>query len=151
MSDKLLEQYKLCVAMADSAMRRKQYANIFFFAVHSVSIPLLAAFVVYARYAGGIPFAMLNYVILITALVGIFNCLTWFYLLHYYQRLNDAKGKIVRQMETKLSFSPYCDEQEILRQKENNYVHRPLTAVESLAPMFFALFYVVGASIFLPL
>lgn len=144
MSDRLLEQYKLCVAMADHVMQRKQYANIFFFAINSLTIPLLAIFVTYARYADGITLEQLSCPILVTTVVGTFNCLTWYYLLQYYHRLSRAKYTVVAKMEAKLGSSPYCDEQEILQQDENK--HRPLATVEAFAPLVFALFYVAGSA-----
>ncbi len=143
MSDELLEQYKLCVQMADGVLQRKQYANIFFFAVNSTTIPLLIAFGVYARHAG-VALNLLSYAVLGAAAVGIINCLTWCYLLQYYHRLSSAKYEVVQKMEVKLGYKPYCDEQEILVRSKDKTYYRPLAVVESLAPLVFSPFYIGG-------
>lgn len=143
MNDRLLEQYKLCVQMADRVLQRKQYANIFFFAVNSATIPLSIAFVVYAKHAG-VVLTLLSYVLLGTAAVGIINCLTWCYLLQYYHKLNNAKYEVVQRMEAQLGDRPYLDEQTILARGNDKFYYRPLAAVESFAPLVFSPFYVGG-------
>lgn len=145
MRDKLLEQYKLCVLMADRVMQRKQLANIFFFAVNSVTIPLLIAFLIYAQHA--VSLDLLSYLILGVSAVGAANCLAWGYLLQYYHRLSSAKYEVIRKMEEKFDYRPYCDEDAILKQGENKKTYRPLSAVESLAPLAFLLFYTGGGAL----
>ena len=146
MSDKLLEQYKLWVQIADRVLQRKQYANMFFFAVNSAIIPLAIAFVVCAWHVGVVP-NLLAYVLLGTSAVGIINCLTWCYLLQYYHKLSSAKYEVVQRMEEKLGYRPYLDEQAILGRDKGKFYFRPLAKVESFAPLVFSPFYVIGLGV----
>ena len=143
MSDKLLEQYKLWVQMADRVLQRKQYANMFFFAINSVIIPLVIAFVVCAWHVG-VGRNLLAYVLLGSAVVGIINCLTWCYLLQYYHKLSSAKYEVVQRMEEKLGYRPYLEEQAILGRDKGKIYYRPLATVESFAPLVFSPFYIIG-------
>ena len=86
----------------------------------------------------------LSYLILGAAAVGAGNCLTWSYLLQYYHQLSSAKYEVIRKMEERFDYRPYCDEDVILRQGEDKKIYRPLSAVESLAPLMFLLFYAGG-------
>ena len=143
MSDKLLEQYKLCVQTADRVLARKQHANVFFFAVNAVIIMVMITFVVYARHVG-VALDLLSYALLGMSAVGVISGMTWCYLLEFYHKWSRAKYEVVQRIEERLGYQPHLDERAILRCGKDKPYYRPLAGLETYAPLVFFPFYMVS-------
>ena len=91
-----LEQYKLCVEMADRISQRRQTAHAFFLTVNAGLIALLGW--VLPADAGTLQSIWL----VIVGLAGTVLSGTWLLLIRSYRNLNRAKFRVIQQMERKL-------------------------------------------------
>ena len=153
MSDTLLEQYKLCMQLADRVLQRKQHANIFFFAANIIMLLVLIGSWLCARHVG-VAANLLSSALLAAAALGTITCAAWCCLLCYYHRLSRAKYEVIRKIEAELATKPYENELQILRRgarkrpaslseasSAGESYYRPLAAVETYAPLVFLPFY----------
>lgn len=130
----LLEQYKLCVEMADKVSQRRQSANNYCLSVNTFLLSFLA-------YLTSIQ--VTSAVMIMIALVGILLCLIWFSLIRSYKNLNSAKFKVIIEMEKLLGdYHPYDREWDLLKRGEDKKLYSLLTHVESKIPLLFASLYV---------
>ncbi|MGW1835962.1 RipA family octameric membrane protein [Streptomyces sp. BBFR2] len=135
----VLEQYKLCVEMADRVSSRRNLTNTFFLTLNTAVVAAAAAgggvtgghFSVWVRLAG--------LVILLT------QCLAWFVTMRSYRQLNAAKFAVIGALERKLPALAYSDaEWGALGEGRDWRRYLPLTYVEQWVPSIFAVAYVVG-------
>lgn len=96
-----LEIYKLLVEMADRVSQRRQSANSFYLTVNTALI-------------GGSSFLAQKSQslssILTIALAGIAVSILWVWNIQSYKTLNEAKFKVITQIEDSFQFSPFKDE-----------------------------------------
>ena len=142
--NKLLKQHALCLETADKVMQRKQYMNIFFFGINTITVQLLIVFLIYAKHVGSLPPDLLLCMAFGALALGSINCWAWFCLLDYYRGLIYAKYEVIQQMEKSFHFKPYSNEKEILAQIDNetSFPRLPVLKVESGAPLAFLFLYV---------
>ncbi len=134
----LLEQYKLYVEMADRVSARRALANTFFLTLNTAILTtiglLLKAHPNGARWALVFPLLIL-----------LVECLAWFWIVRSYRQLNSGKWAVVGALEKRLPASPWWRaEWEALGRGENPARYWPLTHVEQLVPLCFALTYLLG-------
>lgn len=122
----LLEQYKLAVEMADRISQRRQQANTFFVSVVSVlTVANSSQLITEWHWTWAVTSAV--------ALV----CWLWWRLLGTYRALNDAKFKVIHEMEKALPFAAFALEQQHYQSsKQHHYV--PLSRTEQWVPILFA-------------
>ncbi len=135
----LLDQYKLCVEMADRISARRSTANNFFLSVNTLLVAVIGAF---SRLASGsIAFNFLWAIIASAA--GILFCLCWATTIRRYRDLNMAKFNVINAIEEKLPVTPFKTEWQYLCQgkKAGEYTH--LTTVEYYVPTIFVALYVL--------
>ncbi|MEE1753778.1 RipA family octameric membrane protein [Streptomyces sp. SP18CS02] len=134
----ILEQYKICVEMADRVSARRSLANTFFLTLNTTV--LTAAGALAALDLSGRP-SMLAF----PAAVLVVQCLVWFYLVKSYRQLNTAKYRVIGALEERLPASPYWKaEWTELGEGRDRSRYWPLTHVEQWVPLLFAVFYVGG-------
>jgi hypothetical protein len=131
----LLEQYKLCVEMADRISARRGMTNSFFLTLNTGIVGLIAAF-------NKIP-ADTNTRWLAIPLVAILGqCFGWFYLVRSYRQLNGAKYRVVGALEERLPASPFWRaEWWSLGEGRDAKRYWPLSHIEQWIPVLFALTY----------
>ena len=94
----LLEQYKLCVEMADKISSRRSTANSFFLSVNTL---LITAIGILSRL--GSSFATFSSLWgVMTSIAGILFCWTWLVTIQRYRDLNDAKFNVINAIERRL-------------------------------------------------
>jgi hypothetical protein len=130
----LLEQYKLCVEMADRVSSRRQTANAFYL---SISSTFLAGY----SLLGGRGLNLIDAAVL--SLVGIGFCLLWLRGIKSYSDLNSGKFKVILSMERALRCMPYFAEWEVLERGKNKSNYTPFKAVESLVPKLFVTLFAI--------
>lgn len=131
----LLEQYKLCVEMADRVSVRRGQANTFYISLLSGILGLLSLIVDKNLIAGSA-----SILLFITSVLGLSLCFTWYINIQSYKQINSLKFKVINEMEQYLPFACYSREWEILKEKQkhdkNQYIR--LTAIEKFVPLIFA-------------
>jgi hypothetical protein len=128
----LLEQYRLCLEMADRISERRGAANMFFLTFNAAVIGALGTFF------GEIPSR--GAVVIYAAAIGF--CAAWALLLRSYRNLNTAKFKIIGLLEERLPASPfYAAEWKALGEGKDWRKHIPLTPIETVLPIGFVLCY----------
>lgn len=147
-----LELYKVAVEMADRVSARRGTANAFFLTLNTALVglaglsgaPPMADALVTVR---GIPVPLL-------ALTGLVLATAWFLLLRSYRDLNEAKFKVINEIEAGFSGHPFTDEWKSLKKdpvKRWRPRYAELGTVEQAVPFAFGVLYVVlGAHAFWP-
>jgi hypothetical protein len=134
----ILEQYKLCVEMADRISARRALANAFFLTLNSVLITSAGT--------GRIALAHCPRGWLAIGLVGaLAQCGTWVLLLRSYRQLNSTKFGVIAALEQRLPAAPFSRaEWQSLGSGRSWRTHLPLTRVERWLPVLFAVGYLAG-------
>ena len=134
----VLEQYKLCVEMADRVSSRRNLTNTFFLTLNTAVVTALSV-----MSGAGLPrcpawtlFAGL--VILLT------QCLAWSVMMRSYRQLNAAKYAVINALERRLPALAFTGEWEILGSGTDWRRYMPLTYVEQSVPVVFGAAYLVG-------
>ncbi|MEU4563592.1 hypothetical protein AB0F72_34880 [Actinoplanes sp. NPDC023936] len=130
----ILEQYKLYVEMADRISARRALANTFFLTLNSAIFTSIGVFWTLRPDAAQgwltLPFLAL-----------VVQCAAWFWLLRSYRELNKVKYRVIGDLEQRLPASPFWraewGQHRVLR-------GTPLSAVEQVLPLFFAVLYAAG-------
>ncbi len=130
----LLEQYKLCVEMADRISQRRQSANNYCLSVNTFLLSFLAY----------LTSMEVNIVVMIViSVVGILLSILWFSLIKSYKNLNTGKFKVIIEMEKLLGdYHPYDREWDLLGRGEDSKLYSLLTYVESNIPLLFGFLYI---------
>ncbi|MFJ9415335.1 MULTISPECIES: hypothetical protein [unclassified Streptomyces] len=134
----VLEQYKLCVEMADRVSGRRSLTNTFFLSLNSTIAAGAAAL---SDGVAGAPVWLLAgaLVILVT------QCAAWFLIIRSYRQLNGAKYAVIGALEERLPAYAYSRaEWQALGQGRDWRRYLPLTHVEQWVPLIFALTYLLG-------
>jgi hypothetical protein len=131
----VLEQYKLCVEMADRVSARRGLANTFFLSLNS------AIFAAFGVFVDEVPHSHRG-VLIIPLVVLMVQCLAWFWTLRSYRQLNSAKFAVIGALEERLPASPYwAAEWAALGGGRDPARYWPLSHVESIVPALFATAY----------
>jgi hypothetical protein len=142
--DRLFEQYKLAVEMADRISARRGATNAFFVTVNAALLAAAESF--------DLPLA---------AILGVVLAGTWWLLLRSYRRLNNAKFTVINGLEAGLPAQPLRDEWEIVnaddavketleqlprlrRSTRRLGRYKELTVVEQIVPLIFATLYLIS-------
>lgn len=123
----MFEQYKLYVDMSDKISSRRLTANTFFLTLNSA---ILA-------------FQSLISLSLIIALAGIILGYMWNRLIRSYCQLNEAKFKVIHEIEKKLPYKLFDAEWEALERGKNSKVYLSFTSIEKCIPIVFILLHLV--------
>ena len=105
----VFEQYKLAVEMADQVSARRATANAFFATIHTALLAVLSA--AFVASAGGSGWDSSHAVAGIgVAFGGLVLAAAWFLLLRSYRDLNEAKFKVIQEVEKQLPIALFADE-----------------------------------------
>ncbi|MEV5884008.1 hypothetical protein AB0L74_14990 [Streptomyces sp. NPDC052020] len=134
----VLEQYKLCVEMADRVSSRRSLTNTFFLSLNSAVAATLGAL------GGGLARAPF-WLLLGGAVVLLTQCVAWFLIIRSYRLLNAAKYAVIGAIEERLPAYAYSRaEWKALGEGKDWRKYMPLTHVEQWVPLVFALTYLLG-------
>lgn len=95
-----LEQYKLFVEMTDRVSARRAVASSFFLTAQSALVVLLG---------------VISKEHWLLAGSGLIVAITWWMQLRSYRQLNEARFRVIHEMEKRLPAAPYTDEWAILK------------------------------------
>ena len=134
----VLEQYKLCVEIADRVNARRSAANTGFVTLNTA---ILAALGVFWRERPDVDTWWL--VFPLVAVVA--QCLTWFWTIRSYRQVSVGKWAVIGALEAQLPASPYWRaEWTALGKGRDPTRYWPLSQVEQVVPLLFAATYAVG-------
>ncbi|MEU3710974.1 RipA family octameric membrane protein [Streptomyces catenulae] len=132
----VLEQYKLCVEMADRVSSRRNLTNTFFLTLNTAVVAAAAAG---SGIHGSAWVRSAGLMILLT------QCLAWFVTMRSYRQLNAAKYAVIGALERRLPALAYSDAEWVALGEGRDWRrYLPLTYVEQWVPLIFAAAYVVG-------
>lgn len=136
-----LELYRLAVEMADRVSARRGATNNFFLAVHAGVITVVAALLPVSDGAA-MPLDST-----LVSIAGVALSTAWWLSLRSYRDLNEAKFKVIQQMEVRLPVAVFGDEWQFLKKDpvvgwRKRYAE--LGQVERLVPLVFLLLYVAS-------
>ena len=94
----LIEQYKICVEMADRISDRRMQTNKFYISILSIFLTL-PSLILEKKLSDGYQ----NTIFLLTALLGFALCAAWLINIESYRKLNSAKFKIINEMEADIA------------------------------------------------
>lgn len=144
----LIKQYEICIEMADRISQRRLSASNYFTSINTALISLLTAFFAYSRYMGtSSPKDTFAWVAIVISILGVANCYIWCRLIKSYKEMNDAKYKVILEMENYLEYKPYSREWDLLGHGEDKSVYRKFTEVEPRVPLMFSIFYALTITI----
>jgi len=134
----LMEQYKLCVEMADRISQRRGLTNMFFLTLNSAIFTLIGIF---WNKQPEVP----EWTLVFPALLAVLECVAWWLLIRSYRQLNTAKYKVIGALEEQLPASPFWKaEWPELGEGKTIRLYYPLSHIEGWIPMLFILAYLVG-------
>ena len=138
----ILEQYKLCVEMADRISARRALANAFFLTLNTAVLTTIGVFLgVFWKDRPHVP----AYYLVLPLVLLVVLCLAWFWLVRSYRQLNSGKYAVIGALEERLPASPYWNaEWDALGNGEDKAIYWPLTHLEQWVPCVFALTYICG-------
>ncbi|GAA5702566.1 RipA family octameric membrane protein [Streptomyces avermitilis] len=135
----VLEQYKLCVEMADRVSSRRNLTNTFFLSLNS------AVVAVFAAVSGGAAAGVSVWLSVAGLVILLAQCAAWFVMVRSYRQLNSAKYAVIGAFEERLPAYAYSRaEWGALGEGRDWRKYLPLTHVEQWVPVTFALAYLLG-------
>jgi hypothetical protein len=140
--ERLLEQYKMCVEMADRISQRRGAANTFFLTFNTAVVGALSGF--YDNVPGDVAVAMY-------AAAAVLS-IAWGLLLRSYRNLNSAKFEVIGVLEERLPANVYYKaEWKALGEGKDWRKYIPLSAIETFVPaIFFVIYLYLFAMSWLP-
>lgn len=134
----VLDQYKLCVEMADRISQRRSVTNTFFLTLNTAVLTAVGA--LWGKRTAGVEVWLV-----VPLLALLVQCAAWFWLVRSYRLLNGAKYRVIGLLEERLPASPYWKaEWAALGEGKDWRKYLPLTRLEQWVPIAFALMYVLG-------
>ena len=135
----VLDQYKLCVEMADRVSARRNLTNTFFLSLNSAVVAVVAAVSGGALAGASVALLLAGLVILLV------QCAAWYVMVRSYRQLNRAKYAVIGAFEERLPAFAYSrGEWGALGEGRDWRRYLPLTYVEQWVPVVFAVSYVMG-------
>ena len=132
--ESFFELYRLHAELADRVSQRREGANKLYVSLYLALILFFAAWLRFGSEG-------LDGVLIICALLGVCVSVSWFQSITSYRKLNDAKFKLLHEMEKSLEFSFFTREWEILQEDDESKSYRALTHIERYLPIAFGVFF----------
>lgn len=133
----ILEMYKMCVESANQNSNNRMESNKFYITIHSTLIALFAFLPIEDKFKQ-----------IFLAILGLALCLSWYFSIKSYKRLNSEKFKCINTIELELPFTPYLTEWNSIKSQNNNaskWYHKyfRLSDLESIVVIIVACIYVL--------
>jgi hypothetical protein len=140
-SKERLEIYKLLVEMADRVSQRRQAANNFYLSVNTFLV-------------GGSAFLKTLtpdvVTLVIVTIAGLAICVLWCQNIQSYKTLNEAKFKVINEIETRLAEQPFSAEWQRLDSDGDGARHKPFHKIEGGVPWVFVAVYAIQGLTLVP-
>ena len=138
--NELLEIYKLHADLADRVSQRREGANRLYVAILTAMITVLA---LSTRF--GVGDLRTDLMLRSAGIFGALLSVSWFFVLRSYRQLNSGKFKALHDLESKLAYSFFTTEWELLSRGRERKRYWRLTVVETALPcIYFMLFIAIA-------
>ncbi len=127
----LLEQYKVFVQTADDITARRLETNKFYLTI-LLGLFTIAGFLNTKEMSGY--FDSYSVVILISV-IGIFLSVVWYMNIESYKLLNEAKFKVIHEMEEELAYACFDKEWEFRKGVDSDNAYPRFTQIEKFLPI----------------
>ncbi|WSQ11322.1 hypothetical protein OG604_28240 [Streptomyces sp. NBC_01231] len=136
-SQLILEQYKLCVEMADRISARRGLTNSFFLTLNLAAVSIIASVASKATSEPGI------FIPAVALIIMCGQCFVWFCALRSYRLINKAKYAVVEILEERLPARAYSKGEWHAFVRSGQYgKYLRLSTAEQTMPVLFTLGYV---------
>jgi hypothetical protein len=125
----MLEQWKVCVSMADEISKRRHGANAFFLSINTATIAFLG--IVQAK-----PDTHAVWFV-VAGLAGLTLSLAWQRTIQSYRDLNTAKFAVIHEIEQHLPVRPFDAEWSFVNRGADAKLYWPVSHLESRIPWVF--------------
>jgi hypothetical protein len=139
-TETLLKLYEVAVEMADRVSQRRQTANSYYLSINTALVGG-AAFLSQTSTAHS-PWML--------GVAGVCVCLLWMRSISSYRTLNDAKFKVIHEIELNLPAQPYTEEWSHLDPGRTGRRHNAFHETERLVPVVFILIHTAQAAFTAP-
>ncbi len=129
----LIEQYKICIEMADRVTERRTKISSFYLSV----LTGLLVFSSLPYFKDSIVINPSRQITLMTSFTGAFICILWWINIASYKNLNSIKFTVIREMEKNLPYP--CFEREWDTKSSNVEKYKKLRKAESFVPIVIAI------------
>jgi hypothetical protein len=127
----VLDQYRLCVEMADRVSARRGASNTFFLTLNSAIFSLIGVFWEKQPAAS-------DWILVFPLIVLVVQCMAWFWMIRSYRQLSSGKFAVVGVLEKRLPASAFQSaEWSALGRGKDPTRYWPLTRVETIVPVLF--------------
>jgi len=135
----LLEQYKLCVGAADMISDRRSASNTFYLTLISALIALIGVLSQVNKPISALYF----WWVALVSLSGIMFCLLWNTSIDCYRQINQAKYKVINEIEERLPAAAFAKEWSYLKAENKKAKYPELTLVERWIPVMFLVLFLI--------
>lgn len=134
----VMEQWKLCVEMADRVSNRRGLTNTFFLTLNTAIFTVIGV-------VGKTHPDVSSWILALPLTILLGECAAWWWLVRSYRLLNSAKFEVIGVLEERLPASPFWRaEWTALGEGKDWRKYLPLSHLEQWIPVLFGLVYVVG-------
>jgi hypothetical protein len=134
----VMEQWKLCVEMADRVSSRRGLTNTFFLTLNTAIFTVIGV-------VGKAHPDVSSWILALPLAILLGECTAWWWLVRSYRLLNGAKYEVIGVLEERLPASPFWRaEWTALGEGKDWRKYLPLSHLEQWIPVLFGLVYVVG-------
>jgi hypothetical protein len=137
--DLVFQQYRMYVEMTDRISSRRHSSNTYFLTLNTALASIMVA-VSGDRLVEAPIWVLTGGLVLLLA-----QCATWLAIVHAYRQLNGARWAVIGAMEKRLPANAYSDAEWVaLGEGKDWRKYLPLSHIEKLVPVIFAVAYVMG-------
>ncbi len=141
----LIEQYKVCVEMADKSFERRSNSNVFYLTIISALVTIIGVLSQIDKPVGNIYFWWAALV----SFSGVVFCLLWKSSIECFRQLSEAKFKVINEIEKRLPAAAFATEWDYLNCGNKKTKYPQLTLVERRIPFLFLILFLALLTIFL--
>jgi hypothetical protein len=141
----VLELYKLYVDSADKVSSRRQSANSFYLTINTAVLAAVGGYLQLDPVSITYPVLFMG-----AGIVGIALCFLWRRSISSYRNLNNAKFKVIHEVEKLLPIRLFHAEWEAVGHGRDRRRYRPFTQVEIIIPWVFMLVHLAILVLFIP-
>ena len=136
--NEILELYKLHCELADRVSQRRDSANRLYVSLLTSILIFIGVFIRF-----NVKEIPIWAIVCVGSTVGVALAFSWFVIIRSYRQLNSGKFAALDELESKLVYSFFRREWEILGERKNRKKYWELTVVETFLPIIFSILFIV--------
>ncbi len=125
----LLEQYKLFLELTDRGTNRRERSSRFYLSTLSILVTVSSGL-----HEITLPNNQLDLRLLLSML-SLMLCALWWFHIRSFRKLNQAKFKVIEEIESQLAFPCYQREWELIQQEKGFKAYIGISRIEQVVPV----------------